>query len=73
MLVFQSFSALVALGLLYGVLVTAEWAMVSDWAPSLGAAADSRWLWAFGVLGVVALAGPLAVGFKEFSPRKTVV
>jgi len=44
-----------------------------DWVPTLGAAVDSRWLWAFGVLGVVALAGPLAVGFKEFSPRKTVV
>jgi MFS family permease len=104
-----SFTALVALGLLYGILVTAESAMVStgiadvaepaylgrtmalqssagfaagalgpavfgamlDWAPALGASADSRWPWAFGVLGLVALAGPLAVGFKEFSPRKT--
>jgi MFS family permease len=103
------FAALVALGLLYGVLVTAESAMVStgiadvaepaylgrtmalqssagfaagalgpavfgatlDWAAALGASPDSRWLWAFGVLGVVALAGPLAVGFKEFSPRKS--
>ena len=104
-----SFTALVALGLLYGVLVTAESAMVStgiadvaepaylgrtmalqssagfaagalgpavfgamlDWAPALGASAGSRWLWAFGALGLVALAGPLAVGFKDFSPRKT--
>jgi MFS family permease len=103
------FTALVALGLLYGILVTAESAMVStgiadvaepaylgrtmalqssagfaagalgpavfgamlDWAPALGASPDSRWLWAFGVLGLVALAGPLAVGFKEFSPRKS--
>jgi len=103
------FGALVALGLLYGVLVTAESAMVStgiaeaaepshlgrtmalqssagfaagalgpavfgamlDWAPALGASPDARWVWAFGVLGVVALAGPLAVGFKDFSPRKT--
>lgn len=103
------FAALVALGLLYGVLVTAESAMVStgiadaaepshlgrtmalqssagfaagalgpavfgamlDWAPALGASPDARWVWAFGVLGVVALAGPLAVGFKDFSPRKT--
>lgn len=103
------FTALVALGLLYGVLVTAESAMVStgiadvaepaylgrtmalqssagfaagalgpavfgamlDWAPALGASAGSRWLWAFGALGLVALAGPLAVGFKDFSPRKT--
>lgn len=103
------FAALVALGLLYGVLVTAESAMVStgiadvaepaylgrtmalqssagfaagalgpavfgamlDWAPALGASAGSRWLWAFGALGLVALAGPLAVGFKDFSPRKT--
>jgi MFS family permease len=99
----------VAVGLVYGVLVTAESAMVStgiadvaepshlgrtmalqssagfaagalgpavfgavlDWAPALGASADARWLWAFGTLGVVALAGPLAVGLKEFSPRKT--
>jgi MFS family permease len=105
------FTGLVALGLLYGILVTAESAMVStgiadvaepaylgrtmalqsaagfaagalgpavfgamlDWAPALGASPDARWLWAFGALGVVALAGPLAVGFKEFSPRKTVV
>ena len=103
------FAALVALGLLYGVLVTAESAMVStgiadaaepshlgrtmalqssagfaagalgpavfgamlDWAPALGASPDARWVWAFGVLGVVALAGPLAVGFKDFAPRKT--
>jgi MFS family permease len=105
------FTALLALGLLYGILVTAESAMVStgiadvaepaylgrtmalqsaagfaagalgpavfgamlDWAPALGASAGSRWLWAFGALGVVALAGPLAVGFKEFSPRKSAV
>ena len=103
------FATLVAVGLVYGVLVTAESAMVStgiadvaepshlgrtmalqssagfaagalgpavfgavlDWAPALGASADARWLWAFGTLGVVALAGPLAVGLKEFSPRKT--
>ena len=103
------FAALVALGLLYGILVTAESAMVStgiadvaepaylgrtmalqssagfaagalgpavfgavlDWAPVLGASPDARWVWAFGVLGLAALAGPLAVGFKEFSPRKT--
>lgn len=105
------FAALVALGLIYGILVTAESAMVStgiadvaeppylgrtmalqssagfaagalgpaafgamlDWAPALGASPDSRWLWAFGVLGLVALAGPLAVGFKDFSPRKSAV
>ncbi|MEX2223029.1 MAG: MFS transporter [Candidatus Rokuibacteriota bacterium] len=105
------FTALVALGLLYGILVTAESAMVStgiadvaepaylgrtmalqsaagfaagalgpavfgamlDWAPALGASPHSRWLWAFGALGLVALAGPLAVGFKEFSPRKSEV
>jgi MFS family permease len=103
------FAALVALGLVYGVLVTAESAMVStgiadvaeptylgrtmalqsatgfaagalgpavfgavlDWAPALGASPGSRWVWAFGVLGLAALAGPLAVGFTEFSPRKT--
>jgi hypothetical protein len=42
-------------------------------APALGASPDSRRFWAFGVLGLVTLAGPLAVGFKEFSPRKPVV
>jgi MFS family permease len=105
------FGGLLALGLLYGVLVTAESAMVStgiadvaepshlgrtmalqssagfaagalgpavfgamlDWAPALGASPDARWAWGFGVLGLVAIAGPLAVGFKEFSPRKTAV
>ncbi|MGH7386750.1 MAG: hypothetical protein ACREKG_16340, partial [Candidatus Rokuibacteriota bacterium] len=36
-----------------------------------GRRARPRWVWAFGVLGRVALAGPLAVGFKDFSPRKT--
>jgi MFS family permease len=105
------FAALVPLGLLYGVLVTAESAIVStgiadvaepshlgrtmavqsaagfaagamgpavfgamlDLAPALGASPESRWVWAFAVLGVVALAGPLAVGFKDFSPRETAV
>jgi MFS family permease len=99
------FAWLVALGLLYGVLVTAESAIIStgiadaaepaylgrtmalqstvgftlgalgpaafgvvlDWAPRLGATADTRWAWGFGLLGVIALAGPLAVGFREFS------
>jgi len=98
------FAWLVTLGLLYGVLVTAESAIIStgiadaaepaylgrtmalqstvgftlgalgpaafgvmlDWAPRLGASADTRWIWAWALLGVVVLAGPLAVGFKEF-------
>jgi len=98
------FAWLVALGLLYGVLVTAESAIIStgiadaaepaflgrtmalqstvgftmgalgpaafgvalDWAPRFGATADTRWAWAFGLLGVIVLAGPLAVGFREF-------
>ncbi len=101
------FGWLVALGLLYGVLVTAESAIIStgiadaaepaylgrtlalqstigftlgalgpaafgvvlDWAPRLGATPDTRWAWAFGLLGVIVLAGPLAVGFREFSRR----
>lgn len=101
------FGALVALGLLYGIVVTAESAIVStgiadtaepaylgrtmalqstvgftagalgpaafgamlDWAPALGASPDARWVWAFTLLGVAALAGPFAVGFKEFSHR----
>lgn len=99
------FGPLVALGLLYGVLVTAESAIIStgiadaaepaylgrtmalqsavgftagalgpavfgvmlDLAPRWGASPDSRWVWGFGVLGLAALAGPLAVGFREFS------
>jgi MFS family permease len=101
------FPALVALGLLYGVLITAESAIVStgiadaaepaylgrtmalqstvgftagalspwavglvlDWAPRWGASSGGKWIWGFGLLGVVALLGPLTVGFKEFTRR----
>jgi MFS family permease len=101
------FPALLALGLLYGVLITSESAIVStgiaeaaapaylgrtmalqstvgftagalspwavglvlDWAPRWGASAGSTWIWGFGLLGVVALVGPLAVRFKEFTRR----
>lgn len=101
------YGALVALALLYGLLVTAESAIVStavtesaepgylgrtmalqstvgfaagatgpaafglvlDWAPRLGASGDAAWIWAFSALGVVVLAGPLAVGFREPSRR----
>jgi len=99
------FSALVALGLLYGVLITSESAIVStgiaeaaepthlgrtmalqstvgftagalspwavglvlDWAPRWGASSEAKWIWGFGLLGVVALLGPLTVRFKEFT------
>jgi len=99
------FSTLVALGLLYGVLITSESAIVStgiadaaeaaylgrtmalqstvgftagalspwavglvlDWAPRWGASAESKWIWGFGLLGAVALLGPLTVRFKEFT------
>jgi MFS family permease len=99
------FGLLVALGLLYGLLVTAESAVIStgiaenadpaylgrtmalqsavgfttgalgpavfgvalDGAPGLGSGPDGIWIWGFSVLGLAALAGPLAVGFKEFS------
>lgn len=99
------FPALVALGLLYGVLITSESAIVStgiadaaestylgrtmalqstvgftagalspwavglvlDWAPRWGASADSKWIWGFGLLGAVALLGPLTVRFKDFT------
>jgi MFS family permease len=98
-----SFGALLVLGLVYGVLVTAESAVIStgvteaadpaylgrtmafqssvgftcgalgpaafgamlDWAPRIGASTDSKWIWAFGLLGLVALAGPLTVGFAN--------
>jgi len=101
------FPALVALGLLYGVLITSESAIVStgiadaaepaylgrtmalqstvgftagalspwavglvlDWAPRWGASGGGKWIWGFGLLGVVALLGPLTVGFKEFTRR----
>jgi len=101
------FPALVALGLLYGVLITSESAIVStgiadaavpshlgrtmalqstvgftsgalspwavglvlDWAPRWGASPGAAWIWAFGLLGVVALVGPVAVRFKEFTRR----
>lgn len=99
------FSALVALGLLYGVLITSESAIVStgiaeaaeptylgrtmalqstvgftagalspwavglvlDWAPRWGASAEATWIWGFGLLGVVALVGPITVRFKDFT------
>jgi MFS family permease len=101
------FAAVVALGLLYGVLITSESAIVStgiaeaaapaylgrtmalqstvgftagalspwavglvlDWAPRWGASAGASWIWGFGLLGVVALVGPLTVRFKEFTRR----
>ena len=102
-----SYAALVAVGLIYGILITSESAIVStgiaeaaepaylgrtmalqstvgftagalapwavglilDWAPSWGASAGGKWVWGFGLLGAVALLGPLAVGFKEFTRR----
>lgn len=102
------FRLVVTLGLLYGVLVTAESAIIStgiadaadpaylgrtmalqstagftagalgpavfgimlDWAPRLGATPDQRWIWGWSALGLAVLAGPLAVGFKEFSSRR---
>ena len=67
MLVFSSISALLPI-------LKVEWGLSNTEAGLiLGASPDSRWLWAFGRLGLVALAGPLAVGFKEFSPRKSAV
>jgi MFS family permease len=98
-----SFAPLVALGLVYGMLVTAESAVIStgiadaaepaylgrtmalqssvgfamgalgpavfgatlDWAPRLGAPPARAWVWGFGLLGAVALAGPLAVGLGD--------
>jgi MFS family permease len=102
-----SYATLVAVGLIYGILITSESAIVStgiaeaaepaylgrtmalqstvgftagalapwavglvlDWAPRWGASTGGKWIWAFGLLGVVALLGPLAVGFKEFTRR----
>jgi len=99
------FATLVAVGLIYGILITSESAIVStgvaeaaepaylgrtmalqstvgftagalspwavgfvlDWAPRWGASAESKWIWGFGLLGAVALLGPLTVRFKEFT------
>jgi MFS family permease len=101
------FAALVTLGLVYGLLITSESAIVStgiadaaepaflgrtmalqstvgftagalspwavglvlDWAPRWGASGGGAWICGFGLLGVVALLGPLTVGFKEFTHR----
>jgi MFS family permease len=101
------FPALVALGLVYGILITAESAIVStgiadaaepaylgrtmalqstvgftagalspwavglvlDWAPRWGASGGGTWICGFGLLGLVALLGPLTVGFKDFTRR----
>jgi MFS family permease len=105
-----SWGPLVLLGLLYGILVTAESAIIStgvadhaeplylgrtmalqstvgftagalgpvafglalDWAPWLGASPDGAWIWGFALLGLGALVGPFAVGFRELSraPRR---
>jgi MFS family permease len=103
--------ALVALGLLYGILVTSESAIVStgiaeaaeprylgrtmalqstlgfasgavspaafglvlDLVPRLGGSLDAAWIAAFALSALVALVGPLAVGFKEFSRRPVAV
>jgi MFS family permease len=99
------YATLVAVGLIYGILITSESAIVStgvaeaaepaylgrtmalqstvgftagalspwavglvlDWAPRWGASAESKWIWGFGLLGAVALLGPLTVRFKEFT------
>lgn len=99
--------ALVGLGLLYGILVTSESAIVStgiaeaaeprylgrtmalqstagfasgavspaafglvlDLVPRLGGPPDAAWIAAFALSALIALMGPLAVGFKEFSRR----
>jgi hypothetical protein len=58
-------------GFAAGALGPAAFGAMLDLAPALGASSDARWIWAFGVLAVAAVAGPIAVGFKEFSPRKT--
>jgi hypothetical protein len=34
-------------------------------APRLGTSSDGKWIFAFGLLGLFALAGPLAVGFAD--------
>ena len=56
-----------SVGFAMGALGPAAFGVMLDWAPRLGASPASRWIWAFGVLGIVALAGPLAVGFRELS------
>jgi MFS family permease len=55
-----------SVGFTFGALGPAAFGATLDWAPRVGASSDGKWIWAFGLLGVVALAGPVAVGFKEF-------
>ena len=54
-----------SVGFTCGALGPAAFGAMLDWAPRVGASSGGKWIWAFGLLGVVALAGPLAVGFRD--------
>jgi MFS family permease len=73
MLVFSNFSAFLgrtmalqsSIGFACGALGPAAFGAMLDWAPRLGTSSDGKWIFAFGLLGLFALAGPLAVGFGD--------
>jgi MFS family permease len=54
-----------SVGFAAGALGPAAFGAMLDWAPRLGSSADGKWIWAFALLGLAALAGPLAVGFRD--------
>lgn len=58
-----------AVGFGAGALAPAAFGVVLDLAVTLGAGGDAAWGWAFTLLGVGVLVGPLAVGWKEPSRK----
>jgi MFS family permease len=63
----MALQSMVGFGL--GALGPMAFGAMLDWAPRLGASSESRWFWGFALMAAGALAGPLVVGFKEFSRR----
>jgi MFS family permease len=57
------------LGFASGAIAPAAFGLVLDVVPRLGGSTDAAWIAAFALSALVALMGPLAVGFKEFSRR----
>ncbi len=58
-----------AVGFTAGALAPAAFGAVLDLAAKFGATADQAWGWAFTLLGIGVLAGPLAVGLKKPSRK----
>lgn len=58
-------------GFTAGALAPAAFGIVLDLTTKLGTPGDAAWGWAFSVLGIGVLAGPLAVGLKEPSRKES--